>query len=102
VITIQDGSFLTLHYRLSDPGGVDVVNTFGGPPATLSLGTGQLAPGPSRLLAPGTVPRLVAPGAGRREPADPGPAAVGREPLASGPLAVDERHHHFGHGPPGQ
>jgi len=41
--TIQPGSFLTLHYRLSGPSG-DVVNTFGGTPATLTLGTGALAP----------------------------------------------------------
>jgi FKBP-type peptidyl-prolyl cis-trans isomerase SlpA len=44
VIRIQPGSFLTLHYRLAGPDGADVVNTFGGKPATLSLGTGQLAP----------------------------------------------------------
>lgn len=42
--TVQTGSFLTLHYRLSGPDGADVVNTFGGLPATLSLGSGQLAP----------------------------------------------------------
>ena len=41
---IQPGSFLTLHYRLVGPDGGDVINTFGGKPATLSLGTGQLAP----------------------------------------------------------
>jgi FKBP-type peptidyl-prolyl cis-trans isomerase SlpA len=44
VSTIQPGSFLTLHYRLSGPDGAEVVNTFGGAPATLSLGQGQLAP----------------------------------------------------------
>ena len=42
--SVQAGSFLTLHYRLSGPDGRDVVNTFGDKPATLSLGTGQLAP----------------------------------------------------------
>lgn len=42
--TIQPGSFLTLHYRLAGPDGADVINTFGEKPATLSLGTGQLAP----------------------------------------------------------
>ena len=41
---IQPGSFLTLHYRLSGPDGADVVNTFNDKPATLSLGTGELAP----------------------------------------------------------
>jgi FKBP-type peptidyl-prolyl cis-trans isomerase SlpA len=44
VNTVQPGSFLTLHYRLAGPDGADVINTFGEPPATLSLGTGQLAP----------------------------------------------------------
>ena len=48
--TIQAGSFLTLHYRLSGPQG-DVINTFGGPPATLSLGNAELAPAiEARLL----------------------------------------------------
>ncbi len=42
--TVQPGSFLTLHYRLSDPDGAAVVDTFADKPATLSLGTGQLAP----------------------------------------------------------
>ena len=41
--TVSPGSFLTLHYRLAGPQG-DVVNTFGGKPATLSLGTGELSP----------------------------------------------------------
>ena len=41
---IQAGSFLTLHYRLAGPSGVNIINTFGGKPATLSLGTGQLSP----------------------------------------------------------
>ena len=41
---IQPGSFLTLHYRLAGPEGVDLVNTFGGRPATLTLGSGALAP----------------------------------------------------------
>ena len=41
---IQPGSFLTLHYRLAGPDGAAVVNTFDGQPATLSLGTGELAP----------------------------------------------------------
>ena len=41
--TVQPGSFLTLHYRLAGPAG-DVVNTFEGKPATLSVGTGELSP----------------------------------------------------------
>jgi len=44
VTAIQPGSFLTLHYRLAGPDGATVVNTFDGQPATLSLGTGELAP----------------------------------------------------------
>ena len=41
---VQPGSFLTLHYRLAGPDGADIVNTFDDKPATLSLGTGELAP----------------------------------------------------------
>ena len=48
---IHEGSFLTLHYRLSCPQGEDLVNTFNDKPATLSLGTGELAPAiESRLI----------------------------------------------------
>ncbi len=48
--TVQPGSFLTLHYRLSGPDGAPVVDTFGAQPATLSLGAGQLAPAMEALL----------------------------------------------------
>ena len=48
--TIQEGSFLTLHYRLAGPDGADVINTFSGQPATLSIGAGQLAPAIERRL----------------------------------------------------
>ena len=41
---VQPGSFLTLHYRLAGPDGADLVSTFDAKPATLSLGTGALAP----------------------------------------------------------
>lgn len=48
---MQPGSFLTLHYRLTGPRGDELINTFDGKPATLSLGSGQLAPGvEGRLL----------------------------------------------------
>ena len=40
--TVKADSFLTLHYRLSGTSG-DVINTFGGQPATISLGTGELS-----------------------------------------------------------
>lgn len=46
---VQPGSFLTLHYRLSGPAG-DVINTFGGKPATLSLGNGELSPAVEQCL----------------------------------------------------
>ena len=49
-LTIESGSFLTLHYRMAGPDGVDIINTFGGKPATLSLGTGQLSPAIEQLL----------------------------------------------------
>ena len=46
---VQAGSFLTLHYRLSGPAG-DIINTFDGKPATLSLGTGELSPAVEQCL----------------------------------------------------
>ena len=42
--TVQPGSFLTLHYRMAGPDGKDIISTFGGKPATLSLGAGELSP----------------------------------------------------------
>ena len=47
---VEPGSFLTLHYRLAGPDGDDLVNTFNDKPATLSMGTGELAPAMERLL----------------------------------------------------
>jgi len=47
--TVQADSFVTLHYRLCGPAG-DFLNTFGGQPATLSLGAGQLAPAVEQCL----------------------------------------------------
>jgi FKBP-type peptidyl-prolyl cis-trans isomerase SlpA len=48
---VRAGSFLTLHYRLSGPDGDELINTFNDKPATLSLGTGELAPAmEARLL----------------------------------------------------
>ena len=47
---IQAGSFLTLHYRMAGPDGVNIINTFGNKPATLSLGTGQLSPAIEQYL----------------------------------------------------
>ncbi len=48
-VLVQPGSFLTLHYRLAGPGG-DIINTFEGQPATLSLGTGELSPAVEQRL----------------------------------------------------
>ncbi len=63
---VDAGSFLTLHYRLSGPDGLEVINTFGGQPATLSMGGGELSPAiEQRLigLAEGTHTTLdLAPG----------------------------------------
>ena len=46
---VEAGSFLTLHYRMAGPSvdgkpGADIINTFDGKPATLSLGAGELSP----------------------------------------------------------
>ena len=46
---VEPGSFLTLHYRLGGPAG-DIINTFHGKPATLSLGTGELSPAVEQRL----------------------------------------------------
>ena len=44
--SVQADSFLTLHYRLAGLAGdgVELINTFAGKPATLSLGAGELSP----------------------------------------------------------
>ena len=47
---IEPGSFLTLHYRMAGPDGANIINTFEGKPATLSLGTGQLSPAIEQCL----------------------------------------------------
>jgi FKBP-type peptidyl-prolyl cis-trans isomerase SlpA len=41
---VQEGSFLTLHYRMSGPQGQVIIDTFDGKPATLSVGAGELSP----------------------------------------------------------
>ena len=41
---VTESAYLTLHYRLATADGTDLVTTFGGNPATLMLGQGQLAP----------------------------------------------------------
>lgn len=41
---VQEGSFLTLHYRMSGPQGQVIIDTFEDKPATLSVGAGELSP----------------------------------------------------------
>jgi len=41
---VVPGAYLTLHYRLASLDGDDIVTTFNGNPATLQIGSGQLAP----------------------------------------------------------
>ncbi|NEX60431.1 FKBP-type peptidyl-prolyl cis-trans isomerase [Noviherbaspirillum galbum] len=41
---VTESAYLTLHYRLAAHDGADIVSTFNDNPATLQLGTGQLAP----------------------------------------------------------
>jgi FKBP-type peptidyl-prolyl cis-trans isomerase SlpA len=41
---VTESAYLTLHYRLAAADGRDIVTTFGGTPATLMMGQGQLAP----------------------------------------------------------
>ncbi|WP_248595013.1 FKBP-type peptidyl-prolyl cis-trans isomerase [Candidatus Accumulibacter contiguus] len=43
IATVRSDSFLTLHYRLSAHDGSDYVSTFDLSPATLQMGSGQLA-----------------------------------------------------------
>ncbi len=48
--TVGPLSYLTLRYRITLPDGTDAVSTFGARPATLALGTGQLAEPLERCL----------------------------------------------------
>ncbi|MEZ5616539.1 MAG: FKBP-type peptidyl-prolyl cis-trans isomerase [Rhodocyclaceae bacterium] len=41
---VEENSLLTLHYRLALADDTELVSTFGGKPATLQLGSGELAP----------------------------------------------------------
>jgi FKBP-type peptidyl-prolyl cis-trans isomerase SlpA len=41
---VTETAYLTLHYRLASSEGTNIVSTFEENPATLQLGTGQLAP----------------------------------------------------------
>lgn len=41
---VTSDAYLTLHYRLATLDGEDIISTFNESPATLQMGTGQLAP----------------------------------------------------------
>jgi FKBP-type peptidyl-prolyl cis-trans isomerase SlpA len=41
---VKADSLLTLHYRIASRDDVELISTFGGNPATLQLGSGELAP----------------------------------------------------------
>jgi FKBP-type peptidyl-prolyl cis-trans isomerase SlpA len=42
--TVKADSLITLHYRLATADDIEIVSTFGATPATLQLGSGELAP----------------------------------------------------------
>ena len=42
--TVQPNSYIALHYRVANGDDIELVSTFGGGPATMMLGTGELAP----------------------------------------------------------
>ncbi|HSH08318.1 MAG TPA: FKBP-type peptidyl-prolyl cis-trans isomerase [Burkholderiales bacterium] len=46
----KQARLVTLHYRIALADGTEVLSTFGGTPATLALGSGELAPGLERCL----------------------------------------------------
>jgi len=48
---LAEGALVTLHYRIALDDGAEVLSTFGGRPATLSIGCGELAPGLEQCLA---------------------------------------------------
>jgi FKBP-type peptidyl-prolyl cis-trans isomerase SlpA len=49
--TIKPDSLVTLHYRLATADDIEIVSTFGHTPATLQLGSGELAPPLEACLA---------------------------------------------------
>ncbi|MBK6974367.1 MAG: FKBP-type peptidyl-prolyl cis-trans isomerase [Sterolibacteriaceae bacterium] len=49
--TVQADSLVTLHYRMALADDEDLITTFGGSPATLKLGNGELAPTLEHCLA---------------------------------------------------
>jgi FKBP-type peptidyl-prolyl cis-trans isomerase SlpA len=59
---------MTLHYRLRLEDGTELLSTFGGNPATLALGSGELAAGLEKCLA------LAAPGGSYVFELEPGQA----------------------------
>ncbi|MDX1376749.1 MAG: FKBP-type peptidyl-prolyl cis-trans isomerase [Burkholderiales bacterium] len=62
---------VTLHYRIALADGTEVLSTFGGTPATLALGSGELAAGLEHCLQ-----NLIAQGPGARREFQLGPEAA--------------------------
>ncbi|MFZ6816979.1 FKBP-type peptidyl-prolyl cis-trans isomerase [Undibacterium sp. Ji22W] len=50
ILVVNNGAYLTLHYRLATLDGEDIISTFHESPATLLLGQGQLAPNLEQAL----------------------------------------------------
>lgn len=51
VETVAPDSLVTLHYRIALADGSELVSTFGASPATLQMGSGELAPALEQCLA---------------------------------------------------
>lgn len=90
---VGPGSFLTLHYRLRGADGAAFVDTFGERPATLSLGSGELAPAMEERLIGLTVGSEasfdIAPGVAFGERSDALVQRIGRAALAAEAEAGD-------------
>ncbi|MBR7799995.1 FKBP-type peptidyl-prolyl cis-trans isomerase [Undibacterium fentianense] len=50
ILVVNNGAYLTLHYRLATLDGEDIISTFHESPATLLMGQGQLAPNLEQAL----------------------------------------------------
>ena len=59
--TVRPDSYLTLHYRLSTLDGEEFLSTFEMSPATLQMGSGQLAENLEALLVGEVEPHRLSP-----------------------------------------
>lgn len=86
--TVEAGSLITLHYRISTAAGAELVSTFGTTPATLQLGKGELLPALERCLVGVKVAeRSVFQLEAQQAFGDYNPALVERMPLSDFPMA---------------